>query len=203
MTVWPAGGVLVAALAGSTIGLAQAVPPSPRPPAAKVSTIAKCAADLGTGVKSGRRFCDVIIAKDASQSVTMTIPAHRGAATLRFDLHNRFTIPGPDAPTTQAFVRHAAIVAVIRATGGVIERAAVIREFRTTADLADQIGGAKTIAPGKAEAVEVTIPPGVSSIGIVGISLDALDNRGRQVFDAPGRPVAIVSHWRIEYTPAQ
>jgi hypothetical protein len=175
--------------------------------ASTVTTAVACAADLGAGVKSRRQFCDVIVATTGAGSVSMDIPAHTGAATLRFDLHNRFTVPAAIVPPSVAFMRHAALVAVVGPTGTVIDRAGVVHEYRTTDDLFDRIGGGgraggvKAVAPGPAEAVRVTIPPGVSSIGIVGTRLHVLTRAGDETFDSPGRPVAIVSNLRIEYTP--
>ena len=209
-------GAAVIVIAASTLVLAQrgaATPPSgqratPPPPARRLSTAATCGAELGTGVKTHRRFCDVVIARDGTAGITISIPAHRGAAILRFDLHNRFTIPSPDVTAAQAFTRQMAVVAVIRPTGGIVDRAAVVGEFRTVSDLFDQISGGgsgsgpKAVAPGQAEPIEITIPTGLSSVSIVGVSLEATSRAGRDVFDAPGRPIAIVSNWRVEYTPA-
>jgi hypothetical protein len=163
-----------------------------------------CAADLGTGVKTHLPFCDVLIGKTPTDSVLMTVPAHTGTATLFFDLHNRFTIPALSVPPVLAFARHEAIVAVIRGNGELIGRAAAVHEFRSTADLFDQIsgggrpGGIKAVAPGPPDPVRVTIPRGVTSIGIVGVSLKVLTRAGEQTFDSPGRPVAIVSNVRLE-----
>jgi len=174
----------------------------------RVSTDAQCAADLGTGVKSRRTFCDVLVANTPAGSVMMTIPRHIGAATLHFDLHNRFTVPALAVPPLLAFARHEAVVSVIQPTGDVIGRAAVVREFRSVSDLFDQIGGGgrpggvKAVAPGPAEAVRFTIPAGVSTIGLVGVRLKVLTRSGEEAFEAPGRPVAIVSNLRVQYTPA-
>jgi hypothetical protein len=204
------------AIAASSVLLAQRGPASPPAgqratapaPARRISTAATCGAELGTGVKTRRRFCDVVIAREGSAGITITIPAHRGAAILRFDLHNRFTIPSPDVGAAQAFTRQMAVVAVIRPTGGVVDRAAVVSEFRTVSDLFDQISGGgagsgpKAVAPGQAEPIEITIPTGLSSVSIVGVSLEATNRAGRDVFDAPGRPIAIVSNVHVEYTPA-
>lgn len=177
-----------------------------KPAAKKTTTAAVCASDLGTGVKTKRRFCDVIIASSAAASVAMTIPPHTGAATLWFDLHNRFVVPAPATPPALAFMSHVAVVSVIRQTGEVIERAAVSREFRTVADLFDRITGSaagvpKAIGPGAPQAVRVTIPAGVNAIGIVGARLEEWRASGRGAFDSPDRPIAIVSNLRIEYTP--
>ena len=198
---------LAIALSGSAIVAAQrgaATKPPAAPPAP--GAVAKCAADLGVGVKSHRQFCDVIVSRDPADSIAITIPPHRGPATLRFDLHNRFTIPIPDVPPAQAFARHLAVVAIIRPTGSVIDRAAVAGEFRRVSDVYDQIagggpGGLKIIAPGRAETVVIAIPAGLASLGIVGVRLDVTTINGRTVFETDGRPVAIVSNLRIEYTP--
>ena len=177
-----------------------------RAPARRTITTVTCAADLGTGAKSGRRFCDVVIAKASSQSVTMVIPPHTGASTLRFDLHNRFTVPLGAPNPEQAFSRNAAMVAVVRSTGETIAHAAVVGEFRTAQDLFDRIsgvgpGGLKAVAPGPAEPYEVTVPSTVSAIGITGVRVEVTTRAGRAIHDVEGRPVAIVSNLRIDYTP--
>jgi hypothetical protein len=178
-----------------------------KPPARRVSTAFRCAAELGTGVASRRRFCDVIVASVAAQSVSLTIPAHTGAATLLFDLHNRFAIPAADADPAGVFVRHVAVVAVIRQTGEVIGRGAVARDYRSPKDLFDRIAGAGRGAPPKADApgapmpVQVEIPAGVSVVGIVGTRLEEWRASGRGAFDSPGRPIAIVSNVRVDYVP--
>jgi hypothetical protein len=175
--------------------------------AGRVTTEARCVADLGMGQKSGRRFCDVVIAKTAVESVAMVVPARSGSATLRFDLHNRFVVTDARRPPAEAFERHAALVAIVTGSGDEIVRAAVTREYRTIEDVFDRISGGgreaglKAVAPGGAEAVVALLPEGVTSIGIVGVNLERVSTGGREVFDAPGRPVALASNFRIEYTP--
>jgi len=168
---------------------------------------AECASDLGTGVKTKRRFCDVVIASTARESVSITLPAHTGAAALMFDLHNRFTVPSATVDAAQAFTKHTAVVAVVRPTGEVIERAAVSREYRSVADLFDRIGGTgrgsapKVVAPGQAQSIRVEIPAGVTSVGIVGTRLEEWRATGRGAFDNPNKPIAMVSNLRISYVP--
>jgi hypothetical protein len=199
--------VVAVLLAGLGLDAAQQRRSTAKPTARRTTTTAVCAADLGTGVKTSRRFCDIIIASTPSASVSMTIPARTGAATLLFDLHNRFMVPAPVTPPALAFMSHVALVSVIRQTGEVIDRAAVSREFRTAADLFDRISGGtpggapKAIAPGQPQAIRVTIPSGVNTIGIVGARLEEWRASGRGAFDTPDRPIAIVSNLRIEYTP--
>jgi hypothetical protein len=45
------------------------------------------------------------------------------------------------------------------------------------------------------------IPDGVSSVGIIGVSVERESAAGREIYDSPGRPVALASNFRIEYTP--
>jgi hypothetical protein len=175
--------------------------------ARRTSNSVKCAADLGAGLKTKRQFCDVVIASSGDASIAMAIPPHTGTATLTFDLHNRFLVPVVTLDPSLAYSRHLAVVAVVRPTGEVIEQAAVMREFRSTSDLFDTIGGGgrpggiKAVAPSEPEEVRITIPAGVSGIGIVGIRLDVTTRAGKEAFDAPGRAIAIVSNPRISYTP--
>ena len=193
----------VAAIALSTSGFTGQ---AGRKPAKRTTQVAVCASNLGTGVKTNRQFCDVIVASAAAESVSMTIPARTGAATLMFDLHNRFPVPAANIDPVQAFTSHVAVVAVITSTGEVIERTAVSREYRTVADLFDRIAGParasapKNIAPGQPQPVRVTIPAGITGIGIVGTRLEEWRAAGRGTYDNQ-RPIAIVSNWRIEYTP--
>jgi hypothetical protein len=173
----------------------------------QLTTELMCAADLGAGVKSKRPFCDVIIAATGAESVTVTIPPHTGPATLMFDLHNRFTVGAGVIDPAQAYVRYAALVAVVRPTGQIIGRAAVLQEFRTVQDLFDRISGGgrpsglKAVAPGQPQAAKATIPAGISSVGIVGVRLEATNRAGSAVHESPGRAIAIVSNIRVEFVP--
>jgi hypothetical protein len=202
--LWPLLCVCLVVTA-STMAAAQAG--AARPPAKRTSTQMTCAEDLGLGVASKRHFCDVIVASVAADSVSVTIPPHTGAATLMFDLHNRFTVPAGQVDPAQAFTRQTAVVAVIRQTGEAIDRAAVSRDYRTPADLFDRIAGSgrssapKADAPGAPQPVKVTIPAGLGIIGIVGSRLEELRASGRGAYDEPGRAIAIVSNVRVEYTP--
>jgi hypothetical protein len=199
-------GAVLSVMALAPVWAQRGTPAVRRAASTKLSTAATCAEDLGSGVKSGHDFCDVIISAAAAGSVVMKIPSHRGTATLLFDLHNRFTILADDTDPSQAYARHTAVVAVVRPSGQVIGRAAVVREFRTVQDAFDRIagsgpGGLKAVAPGQPESIRMTIPAGLSSIGIVGVKLDILTRTLRATFTTPGRPIAIVSNLRIEYTP--
>lgn len=194
--------VIVAAWPAAPAGLADRTPPQ-----TQLATDVRCAAELGRGDQTRRQFCDVVIAARGSESIIMPVPPHAGEAVLLMDLHNRFTVPAAEASPADAFERHTAVVAVVRPTGEVIDRAAVAREFRTVQDLFDRVsgggrqGGVKGVAPGPPESVRVRIPEDVNAIGIVGVRLELLTGALDETFDAPGRPVAVVSNLRIEYTP--
>lgn len=184
----------------------RSAPKGPPAKAPNVSTVATCAADLGTGVTTTRRFCDVIMTAKPADSIVLTIPAHRGAAKLYFDLHNRFAMPPESAAPAMVFARNSAIVAILGPKGE-IGRGAVVSEFRTVADLFDRIvgqggpgGNVKSVGPGSATPVEMLIPAGVASVGIVGVRLDVTNRLGKQTYDTPGRPIAIASNLRVEYT---
>lgn len=175
-----------------------------RAPIVRNSQDVVCPADLGKGVKSKRAFCDVTVGTDPAAGIVMRVPPHAGPSTLRFDLHNRFAVAG----TTLPFARASALVAVLNGNNGaLIGRAGVLGELRTELDLFDRIvgtgpGGRKTVAPGRAEPVKITLPAAVTSISIVGVRVELTNKDGRTEFATPGRPVAIASNFRIEYTPA-
>lgn len=175
-------------------------------PMPDVTTAFSCAADLGVGIKSRRKFCDIVISTAVKDGVTMTIPAHRGTTTLRFDLHNRYTPAGPGALPAQMYARHTAVVAVLDQAGASVGKAAVSRELRTDVDLFDRIvggagpGGTTAVAPGRPEPVVLELPEAVSRIAVVGVSLEALSLAEQGTFVTPGRPVAVGSNFRIEYT---
>lgn len=186
----------------STIILAE---PLQRGRGPRVSTEAACVADLGAGVATQRRFCDVIVAATADESIALRIPAHRGAARVLFDLHNRVAVPPDGRSMPQTFVSNTTIVAVIGPKNE-LGRAAAVSEFRTAADLFDRIaggpgGGPKTVAPGPAIPVDITVPAGITAVGIVGVRLEVFTRLGKQSYDTPGRPIGIVSNIRVEYNP--
>ena len=171
----------------------------------RVSTEAACAAELGAGVATKRRFCDVIITDAPQSSIAIKIPARRGAAKLLFDVHTRVAVPPENSPVAQTFSSSTAVVSVVGPKGE-IARGIATGEFRRAEDLFDRIGGGpgggpKTVGPGPATLVEVTIPAGTTSIGILGVRVEVMTRLGRQSYDTPGRPIAIVSNIRVEYTP--
>src|SRR5688572_20022390 len=68
--------------------------PAKTPAAAPLSRVQaewKCVSELGVGVATSRRFCDVLTGNDPKEGVLITIPPHRGPVLLSFELHNRHT----------------------------------------------------------------------------------------------------------------
>jgi hypothetical protein len=192
--------VLLATLVGA-VTLSAAPQPSV---VNKVTTEHQCPADLGKGVRSKRPFCDIAITTDPAKGDAMRIPPHKGDTTLRFDLHNRFSVNGETLP----FQRITALVAVVNGnSGAVVGHAAVTGELRRELDLFDRIigtgpGGEKGVAPGRAESVKLAVPAAVTSLSIVGVRVELTTETGTEMFATPGRPVAIVSNLRLDYVPA-
>lgn len=174
-------------------------------PVPDVTTAFSCAADLGVGLKSRRKFCDLVISMNPKNGVVMAIPPHTGGTTLMFDLHNRFTPPA-GAGAAEMYAKHTAVVAILDQSGKELSKAAVSRELRTEVDIFDRVsggagpGGAIAVVPGRAEAIVLTLPEAVSSVAVVGVSLEIMSLSERGTFITAGRPVAIGSNFRIEYT---
>jgi hypothetical protein len=175
-------------------------------PPFEVTSAFSCGADLGVGLKSRRKFCDIVISTTSKDGVMMTVPPHTGTSTLMFDLHNRYTPPAAGAAPAQVYAKHTAIVTVLNQAGGEVAKAAVSRELRTEVDIFDRVaggigpGGAIAVAPGRPEAIVMRLPESVNAISVVGVSLEVTSLAEQGTFTTAGRPVAIGSNFRIEYT---
>src|SRR3954469_22231161 len=138
--------VLTAALAGSS-GLAAQTPtrkpPAKKPAAPPAAALKKepaevsCPTPLGVGVKTKIAFCNVIAGRDPAAGVLVKIPPHRGVATLTFDLHNLHLYSEEQVKAKTAFARYTATIGVMTMDNTLINRAAVMSEFRTAADFVD------------------------------------------------------------------
>src|SRR5688572_6181648 len=51
---------------------------APDPTLSRIQAEWRCVSELGIGVSTGRRFCDVLTGNDPKEGVLVTIPAHRG-----------------------------------------------------------------------------------------------------------------------------
>ena len=184
-----------------------------RKPAARKPTVAPaemtCPSPLGTGVKTKREYCDVLTGRDPKEGVIITLPPHRGAVTLRFNLHNRHTYSEEEVRMKRAFASYLAGIGVLTLDNTLLTRAAVASEFRRAGDLVERIsggagpGGVKAVAPVGTEAITVELPAELTEVTILGEKLTVVDVDGRPAtYSATGRPIAIISDVTVEYTPA-
>ena len=165
----------------------------------------RCPAVLGVGVTTDVVFCDVSIQHDAELGILIVVPPRRGEATVSFTLHNRHTYSESQTRAGRAYTEYTAEVAVAALDGRVLGRRYVLSEFRSAGDLVDRVtGGAgpdgvKAVAPTGRERVFVTVPADVDTVAIVGQSLEVVRPDGRETFQTPGRPVAVISDVEVEY----
>ena len=185
-------------------------PATPAPPAApKIEdALVACPSPLGSGVTTGRVFCDVPIGRTPADGITITVPPHRGVAVLTFDLHNRQTYSEEQVKARKSYARLTATIGVMTMDNTLITRAVVQNEFRTAADLFDRIGGGagpgglKAIAPTGVEAVRVELAKDVTQVCVMGEKLSARRIDADEMFTGPGRPIALISNVKVEYQPA-
>ena len=167
----------------------------------------RCPSVLGIGVDTDLAFCDVVIHREADRGVLVVLPARRGEATLSFNLHNRHTYSEEETREGRAYTQYLATIAVATMDGAILGRGVVLTEFRAEADLVDRVtGGAgpvgvKAIAPTGRERVSVTVPDELEQVSVVGLQLEVQRADGRDTFDTPGSPVAVLSDVQIEYRP--
>lgn len=181
---------------------------APEPPAAKVQAEWKCPSELGTGVVTSRRFCDVLTGTDPQQGVLITIPPHRGPVTISFDLHNRHTYSAELVKQKQAYRKYTATIGVLSMDNTLVDRAVVLSEFRTEKDLFDRIaggaapGGVKAVAPSGAEPIVMELPADIGTqVSILGEKLTVMRPDGLDNFTTAGRPIATISNVMLEYRP--
>jgi hypothetical protein len=178
------------------------------PKTKKIAADVTCPAVLGTGVKTKRLFCDVLTGRDPAEGILVTLPAHRGNATLTFDLHNRHTYSEEQVRAKKAYAEYTATIGVLTPANDLLSRGVVYSTFRTAADLVDRVGGGagpggvKAVAPTGTESVTVTVPKDVTQVSILGERLVVKRLEGDESFASPGRPIAIVSNVNVEYVPA-
>jgi len=189
-------------------------PPRRGAPPAPAATATKkeapeiiCPNELGVGVKSRLRFCDVMTGRDPAAGIRIKLPPHRGPVTLTFDLHNRHTYSEEQVRAKKAYSRYTASVGVLTMDNTLISRAVVQNEFRTAADLLDRVGGGangavKAVAPTGVESVTIAIPEAEEEVSILGEKLMVERQDGQATYSQPGRPVADISNVMIEYKPA-
>ena len=190
-----------------------AAPATRRPPPVVKTTVApadlSCPTPLGVGVNTKLVFCDVLTGREPAQGIIIKFPPHRGALTLRFDLHNRHTYSEDEMRQQRGFASYLAGIGILEADNTLITRAVAAGEFRREEDLLDRIsggagpGGVKAVAPVGAERITVSIPADVAQVSILGEKLTVTRADGvAATYAAPGRPIAILSNATVEYVPA-
>lgn len=176
-------------------------------PLSRVPATLVCPSELGDGVTTKRRFCDVLTGLDPRAGVVITVPPHRGPVTISFEVHNRHTYSAELVTKKQGYRHYTATIGVLLMDGTLIDRAVVDSEFRTERDLYDRVGGGagpggvKAVAPTGAEFVQFTLPEGTLEASILGERLTVVRPDGTEQFTAPGRPVATISNVMLEYRP--
>jgi hypothetical protein len=182
--------------------------PAPKPPATKTEPATlKCPAALGDGMTTGREYCDVLTGRSYADGIIIDLPPHTGPVTLTFDLHNRHTYSEELVKANRGYRRYTATVGVLTSDNTLLSRAVVQNEFRTGADLVERIGGGagpggvKAVAPTGTESITIAIPAEETSVSIVGEKLSVVRIEGTDNFNAPGRPIAVVSNVTLQYRP--
>ena len=189
----------------------KTTPPPPKTtqaPLTRIQAELTCASELGVGVSTSRRFCDVLTGNDPKQGVLITIPPHRGPVTLSFELHNRHTYSAELVKLKQAYRKYTATVGVLTMDNTLVDRAVVQSEFRTEKDLFDRIsggagpGGVKAVAPSGDESIIMELPADVANqVAVLGEKLSVMRPDGVDNFSSPGRPIASISNVMIEFRP--
>jgi hypothetical protein len=185
--------------------------PARKAPAATVSRVPaeiRCPSELGIGVTTKRRFCDVLAGRDPADGVLVTIPPHRGSVTLSFELHNRHTFSEDLVKAGLAFRKYTATIGVLTMDNTLVDRAVIQTEFRTEQDLFDMVGGGagpggtKAVAPSGSEFISMVLPANVGEqVSLLGERLTVLRPNGTDTFQSEGRPIATISNVMVEYRP--
>jgi hypothetical protein len=179
-----------------------------QPPLTRVPATMVCPSELGIGVSTKRRYCDVLSGREPKDGVIVTVPPHRGAATLSFELHNRHTYSADLVKAKQAYRRYTATIGVLTMDNTLVDRAIIDSEFRVERDLYDRIGGGagpggvKAVAPTGSEFVQFTLDEDVTEVSILGEKLSVVRPDGSDLFTSAGRPVASISNVMLEFRPA-
>ena len=183
--------------------------PAPAKPVLRTEAIAiECPNILGDGITSGERYCDIVTATDVKNGAVIRLPRHRGVAVVSFELHNRQMYSPELVRSGRGYTRALATIVAARMDGTVLQRNAVLSEFRKESDLIERIsggagpGGVKAVAPIGTEKVVLEVPEAYDAIALVGESLSITRMDGSETVRAPGRPIAAVSSAKVQYQPA-
>jgi hypothetical protein len=186
----------------------RAAKKAPEPSLSRIQAEWRCASELGVGVATGRRFCDVLTGNDPKEGVLITIPPHRGPVTITFELHNRHTFSAELVKLKQAYRKYTATIGVLSMDNTLVDRAVVLSEFRNEKDLFDRIsggagpGGVKAVAPSGNEMITMELPADIGDqVSVLGEKLTVVRPDGVDNFSSPGRPIATISNVMLEFRP--
>jgi hypothetical protein len=189
----------------------RVAPRKPTVPAAaaptKITPEMACPAPLGVGVRTRVAYCEVMAGRDPAGGVIITVPPHKGPATLTFDLHNLHLYSEEQVKAKRAYARYTATIGALTMDNTLLSRAVVQNEFRTAADLVDRIsggagpGGVKAVAPTGVESVSITVPEEEEKVSLLGEKLTVETREGPATYTQPGRPIAAISNVSLEYKP--
>ena len=202
------GVVLVCCLAASLEAQSRKKRPAAKPILRTDAPVIECPNVLGDGIRSGQRYCDIVTGTDVKKGATIRLPPHRGVALVSFDLHNRQMYSAELERSGRAYTRALATIVAAGPDGTILQRNAVLSEFRTAADLVERIaggagpGGVKAVAPVGTEKVVIEVPESYDAVALVGETLSITRVDGNETVQAPGRPIAVVSNAQIQYQPA-
>ena len=174
----------------------------------RVEAELKCSSELGVGIATQRRFCDVLTGANPKEGILVTIPPHRGPVTIGFELHNRHTYSAELVKLKQAYRKYTATIGVLTMDNTLVDRAVIQSEFRVETDLFDRIdggagpGGVKAVAPTGSEFIMIELPADVDQqVAILGEKLSVMRPDGNDTFTSPGRPIATISNVMLEFVP--
>ena len=186
----------------------RAAKKAPEPPLSRIQAEWRCISELGVGLNTGRRFCDVLTGSDPKEGVLITIPPHRGPVTMTFELHNRHTFSAELIKLKQAYRKYTATIGVLTMDNTLVDRAVVLSEFRTEKDVFDRSsggagpGGLKAVAPSGSEMITMELPADVGEqVAVLGEKLTVVRPDGVDNFSTPGRPIATISNVMLEFRP--
>ena len=181
---------------------------APSPVISRIQAEWHCPSELGMGITTGRRFCDVLTARDPKEGILITVPPHRGPVKMMFELHNRHTYSAELIRQKQAYRKYTATIGVLSMDNTLVDRATVQSEFRTEKDLFDRIsggagpGGVKAVAPTGDEFIILELPATIGDqVSVLGEKLSVVRPDGTDQFTATGRPIATISNVMLEFTP--
>ena len=179
-----------------------------QPEPVRVQAEWRCPTELGTGITTGRRFCDVLTGSDPKEGILVTIPPHRGPVRISFDLHNRHTYSAELVKLKRAYRKYTATIGVLTMDNTLVDRAVVQTEFRAEKDLFDRIsggagpGGVKAVAPIGAEPIVMELPAEVGEqVSFLGEKLTVMRPDGLDNYSSQGRPIATISNVMLEFRP--